>query len=275
MVLLACQSENTIVKYDRSIIPYNLSTPDTLFIMPDALQEISGITFWDQNLLAAIEDEHGIIYFISTRSGQVERKIRFEKDGDYEDITAVDSIIYVLKSDGEIFKIEDFESNNLSAKKFKNHLSAKNNTEGLCYIPSKQILWIACKESAKKNSKSRSIFSFNLSTDQLSAEEIFTIKYEEANQFYQAKYQTEKELVLMPSAIAVHPVNNDIYILSGPAKLLIILGSTYDVKEIVKLPTFYATQAEGIAFTPDGDLFIASEGKGAKATIAYFKNSYE
>ena len=49
-------SENTVVA-----INYNLSNPDKIYVLPNSLKEVSGITETDASSIACIQDEKGIL----------------------------------------------------------------------------------------------------------------------------------------------------------------------------------------------------------------------
>ena len=72
-----------------------------------------------------------------------------------------------------------------------------------------------------------------------------------------------------PSAAAVHPLEKRLYILASSGNLLVITDFKGKVQEVYRLnPTLYP-QAEGIAFAPNGDLYISNEAKLGKPTLLY------
>jgi len=75
---------------------YNLNTP-FLLNLPAELDEISGVAFYPKDSsVFAIGDEYGWLYKIPlTSSGKSIRKWKFSSDGDYEDLTMIDTIFYV------------------------------------------------------------------------------------------------------------------------------------------------------------------------------------
>jgi len=97
------------VKTDTSI-GYNLSAADRVYVLPEVLQEISGITEIDSSTIACIQDEREIVFMYDLNSSQIIRQIDCGYTGDYEGITRVDSTLYILRSDGVLSKIKIFES---------------------------------------------------------------------------------------------------------------------------------------------------------------------
>src|SRR5690349_937816 len=79
---------------------YDLNKPKSTFILPDTLREISGITRIDDNTIACIQDENGILFIYDITKNSIKEQYKFNIDGDYEGITRVNNSIYILQSDG-------------------------------------------------------------------------------------------------------------------------------------------------------------------------------
>ena len=60
----------------------------------------------------------------------------------------------------------------------------------------------------------------------------------------------------------MHPKTGDWYVLSSASHQLIVTNRQRRVLHVAKLDKQALPQPEGICFAPNGDLFIASEGKG-------------
>ncbi|MCE3280799.1 MAG: hypothetical protein K0S44_2990 [Bacteroidetes bacterium] len=56
------------------------------WIMPKELNEISGISFVDEDLLACVQDEKGTIYLFDLERNLITKRIKFSGKGDYEAI---------------------------------------------------------------------------------------------------------------------------------------------------------------------------------------------
>ena len=85
--------------------------------------------------------------------------------------------------------------------------------------------------------------------------------------------QGKKQVKLRPSAAAINPVTNEVYVLASLNHLLLVtdrkgkLVSTYELD-----PDIYP-QPEGIAFTPWGDLIITNEFvENGSANILVIRN---
>ena len=76
-----------------------------------------------------------------------------------------------------------------------------------------------------------------------------------------------------PSAIGVHPITGDIYVLSTKdTKGLARFSHDGKLKDFQWIDKGLMPQPEGLCFSPDGTLFISSEGKhGKPAQILRFE----
>ena len=242
---------------------YDLSHPSKKWILPEELKEISGQVWIDKNHLLAIEDLHPILYVIKlSGKATVEKQTAFkkvsDKKKDIEDVALVKNTVYALWSHGVLYKIKDWQ-NNPETRKLETPLSKENNTEGLCYDPVSHDLLIACKnesdvEDQKKST--RSVFEFNLKADTLITEPFMLIHKKDF------KKVADEKLEFFPSAIAVHPVTHDIYILSTKdTKCMAVYGYKGELKSFQIIDKDLLLQPEGICFAQDGTLYISSEGK--------------
>jgi len=275
---------NDVIKND---ISYNLSEPDKIYKLPAYLKEISGISYYGNNKMACVQDEHATIYIFNLKKGKVISKIDFGKNADYEDIAVVGNTAYVLRSDGTIFKVENFE-NKFKTTKIKTALKGKNNTEGLFFDKKPNSLLIACKDLPSINSDNlyenfKAIYSFNLAKEELNSQAKFLIdltitdKLQNRGRVEEIYITIAEKLNLLksndsfhPSAIAIHPFSGNLYVISGVEKLLIIMSKTNNVLNIIELDKKIFNQPEGISFSENGDMYISNEGKKGKGNILKF-----
>jgi hypothetical protein len=141
VLLLGCGATFT---NNEKITGYNLTKPDNTFLLPDTLHEVSGLTDIDSTTFACIQDENGILFIYDAKNNVIKKQYTFNLDGDYEGITRVDQNIYVLRSDGTLFEISNYTSDNFKLTSYTTGIPANNN-EGLCYDQENKRLLIACK----------------------------------------------------------------------------------------------------------------------------------
>jgi len=157
-ILLQCQSPQSAAK---DLLPYRFNVPGLTFELDKDLREISGLAWWNTDTLVAIEDESATIYFLSAKDGSILKKTNFGDKGDYEGIAMFERIIYVLRSDGDVFKVDHPLREKSKADKNETDLSQSDDAEGLCYAPQTKSLLIAVKEEGDNKGK-RSIHQLEL-----------------------------------------------------------------------------------------------------------------
>lgn len=247
-----------------SAYKYELKSPAHSWKLPDQLVEVSGNTWIDQDHLILIEDLNPLLYVVKIDGDKLslEKTISFKKDDDekfdIEDVTIVNNVVYALWSHGTLFKISDW-NNTPSVEKIKTFLKKENNTEGLCYDPVSNKLLLACKDEsgiADEKKSTRAVYDFDMTTEQLDKNPFMVIH---KNDFEKV---ADEKLEFNPSAIAVHPITKDIYILSTKdTKCMAVYSHDGKLKDFQFIDKDLMPQPEGICFSPDGKLYISSEGK--------------
>jgi uncharacterized protein YjiK len=248
-------------------IPYRLNTPDETFHLPGVLEEISGLSMGaDGNTLLAVDDETGNIFVIDKNTGELLREIPFWKDGDYEGIELVGEDIFVAKSNGNLYQVQNLGTDTQTVLKHELPLDKAADVEGLAYEPENNRLLVACKgETGIPNA--RAIYALPLETMTLDPEPVYVIYWDSVAAFLQDK----PELSFAPSGLAINPINDRLYVLSSVGKMLLAIDrSSGKVVDVMKLKKKTHPQPEGICFDADGTLFISNEGKGDQATLHRF-----
>jgi uncharacterized protein YjiK len=228
--------------------------------LPAELREISGLAWIDKNRFACVQDEDGEVFIYNTAENKIEKQIPFGGPGDYEGIAVNENTIYVVRSDGRLFEI-DMNSKS-PAKEYKTPLTAQHNVEGLCYDKANDRLLLAAKDEETGNKKQ--IYHFDLTKKELMKQPAYSIDL--SNEMLNTADGKKKKKSIMPSAIAINPRTNDVFITDGPGSRLVILASSGEVKQVHNLGKDFA-QPEGITFSSAGELFISNEGTKNPANI--------
>ncbi|MEN7546773.1 SdiA-regulated domain-containing protein [Rapidithrix thailandica] len=265
-------SKNTEGNAVHPNFPYTLDTPDDEYVLPDILNEISGITYIREGLLACVQDELGIVYIYDAKARKITHEYLFGKEGDYEGIAKVDTVLYIARSDGKLFRLRGFKSKKLKVAEFNTALSKKNDIEGLCYDANNHRLLLACKGKPhlkkKKYKHSRAIYAFDLHTHQLEKEPFAIIDIEEIQ-----KMTGNKKDKFAPSGIVLHPQTQEIYLLSHQGKKIVILSPDgKQIKGIIPIHPEKIRQPEGICFSPNLTLYLSTEASFSQPEIQRFEN---
>ena len=268
---------------------YNFSKPSEKITLPEILHEVSGLTMIDQNSFACIQDELGTVFFYNIETKNIFRQINFENEGDYEGISKVGNDLYILRSDGHLTKLENYESQNYKIKTYDTKVPAKDN-EGLCYDRANSRLLIGCKSKlniAPENKDLRAIYGFDLNTATLSTKPVFEFDVAEMNAFAEKNgikmpskrkktgEKKEGSLKFKMSAIAIHPLSKKLYLISAIDHLLFVFDKNGKPEYVELLDAKLFNKAEGITFLANGDLLITNEGQDNKPTVLRFNMQSE
>lgn len=243
---------------------YDLNNP-FLIKLPVELDEISGLAFYAKDTsVFAIGDEFGWLYKIPLTSGRPIHKWKFSSEGDYEDLAMVDKVFYVLQSNGNITAFT-FDDHNQILKQNQDFPMSGNEFEILYYDPHLFKLTMICKDCEMDKKKALTVFYYNLLNkrfDDSSSINVTAI----------ANMIGEKKIKFKPSAAAINPVTDELYIVSSVNKLLIVADRKGNPKKTYPIDAALFKQPEGITFTPEGDMIISNESADrGVANLLFFK----
>jgi len=266
---------------------YDLTSPNAIYTLPAALREISALAYVDPMTLVCVEDEHGVLYTYNPTTSSIATQMTFSAEGDYEGVARVAQTMYVLRSDARLFEVTGYSSKAPRVKVYETQIPAKD-SEGLCYDATRHRLLIAAKSKSGNGAEfkdKRMVYEFDLKTMSMREEPAFTFDPQKITEFAQhsgialpQQKKTKKGgagsppvVNLMPSAIGVHPITGQLYLLSASSHLLLVFNMDGTVEDIELLDPKLFNKAEGITFNEKGDLFISNEGEDKPATILRFK----
>lgn len=233
--------------------------------LPDVLDEVSGIAWAKDGSLVMVEDEHATLYVYNLMDNKLDREINFGENGDFEGVALNDSIAFAVRSDGNIFQIDNYLGENPKTTNFQSSLSHKNNVETLAIDPTNQRLLLAPKDEDPTDKKTKGLYGFDLNTGEMYKEQLFSLNmFDPALENYKEK---KAERTFRPSDLAINPQTGEYYIIEGVNPKLLILSPEGKIKTVFELDEDHFPQPEGITFSPDGRLFISNEGHGKPATV--------
>lgn len=252
-LLLACGPTRTeIIAHPPG---YNLETAQ-LLRLPVVLNEISGLSYYAKDSsLFAIQDEDGYLYKIFPYRKDSMFRWKFAGPGDFEDLLLYNQSFYILRSDGDIFHCYVGDTVSTVVYDFPDH---GNEFESIYFDPDRHLFKLVCKDCEADKKSSVSTYSFDPRTNQFVADS-FKI---DAKQL--ARTQNQNKIKFKPSAAAIHPVTRKLYLVSAVNNLLVVANRDGSIDNAYALNKKIYKQPEGIAFAPDGTMFISNEfaGKG-------------
>lgn len=268
-------------------VPYDLKAYSDMYVLDPKLIEISGLSYDSEtDQFLAINDEKGNIYIMSASDMSISKEIDFGGKGDYEGIELVDGVAYVVKSNGTIYTYNI--KTNTDGINHKTVLTSANDIEGLATHPSGKGLLLACKEQSniegvEKLKKTKCLYYFDLSDHKLQEKPFLSIADEDllsrVEELYGSTGLSKTALKKLdsriksfsPSAVAYHPIDGTLYVLSSVGNSLITLSATGKILTISFLDENIHQQPEGLCFDSKGNMYISNEGRGLVAKIYQYK----
>jgi len=246
--------------------PYILDKPTQVYKLPEVLR---------------------VIY--DTDQCEINRRIGYGKNADYEGVTFAKDDAFVLRTNGNIYRILAFDSGQPIRQKYKSLLNRKNNTKGIAYEPKKNRVLAICKDGYATGDgnfiEQLAIFPYDLDSNTVADSVAYSLNIDQLKRYAElAEPETYREVFPMfyisnlttfpiyPSALAVHPKTGDIYIASGAGGLLFVLNSDGVLVHIERLRQDSYLQIEGLVFRPNGALLMASEGKDEPGELYEFQS---
>lgn len=263
---------------------YVFAEPDERFILPEELDEISGLTLLDDGRLGAIQDEEGILYVIDPDSGLVLERREFGRRGDYEAVDFAEGRLFILRSDGHVMRFDDGASVASEPVTFDLDIPRRCDAEGLRYDAPRQRLLVSCKDEPGPGLEvERAVYGFDQDGRKLQDEPVYIVDSRlvtanlpdhPVNRAVRSVLSDKVDLSgFRPSELAIHPITGELFILSSVRETLLSLGPGGEVSALWVLPSTELNQPEGMVFLPNGDLFIASEA-GDQDRAVLFRFNY-
>lgn len=246
--------------------PYDLERPDRVIWLPDYLEEVSGLSMYGPQQLAMHHDEKGRMFVFDLAKEEIVQRVRFEGSGDFEGIEKVGDFIYAIKSNGKLYR---FHQNIQGVvEELDTPFDEKNNVEGIGFDPQENLLLFALKGSGDTKDievKGKAIYGYDLTKKTFRKFPIYALSNKEL------KRVMGDDFDFSPSAIAVHPISREVYVLSAKDRALLIFGTDKKPKSLTALKSTIFPQPEGIAFNANGDLYISNEQEGEGGTLLWFR----
>jgi len=246
---------------------YDFSKP-----FPDKLdlkiKEISGVV-WDSHndYFISHNDEKPVIYFLDRDTKAITGEYQFSTEkGDYEDIAMVNKDVYVLRSDGMLYRITiDSTGKRNSFDMGKIGLSTKVDFETLYYDADRKALVMICKNCETDDKKTVSAYPYYIDSIGFDTKPLYTIDAAKI-----AELSPRKTSKFQPSAARIHPVTKQLFIISSASNQLVIADTNGAVASVIMLAKNLFPQPEGLTFKSNGDMYISNEAVTSKATLLKF-----
>tara|TARA_B100000678_G_scaffold164615_1_gene137448 strand:- start:66 stop:911 length:846 start_codon:yes stop_codon:yes gene_type:complete len=226
--------------------------------LPEILEEVSGISWIGNNKIACIQDEDGTIFIYNLKTSQLENKIDFANKGDYEDIVVFENDAYVLRSDGILFRVENYLTSP-TVTEYSTFNDDSRNVEGLTLDKNYNRLLLAVKDEKHKEKAFKGIYAFDLVTKKFQ----FLPKYkiDMKDEIFKNLAVKKTHKLMRPSALTFTNNAEEIYYLDGAQPKFLISDNEGNLKKLYQLNEEEFNQPEGITISPGNRIFISNEGK--------------
>ena len=232
------------------------------------IKEISGVV-WDNHKdeFIAHNDEKGTVFYLDKNNAGIVKEFQFSTSkGDYEDIAIANDNVYVLRSDGMLYRIvTDSADHQKSFDLGKIELSGQVDFETLYYDADKKALIMICKNCDADVKKAVSAYAYYPDSIGFVNKPIYSIDVSKVKEL--SPRETSR---FQPSAARIHPVLKKIFILSSASNQLVITDLDGNVEGVYMLSKNLFPQAEGLTFKTNGEMFISNEALTSRATLLKF-----
>jgi uncharacterized protein YjiK len=247
---------------------YDIKKPD-MRELGKSVNEISGLSYnYDDSSLLAVSDSKRKIFQIDLQHEKLkDYSEKIYTQSDFEDIVKLDTVTYVLISDGTLISMPLKVADSSQTTVYPTPFTGKNDFETLYFDPEANGLVIICKEcEEEKGQHRRTAYLFDLATKTFNDAPFYSISTEDVKAIVK-----NDDAEFRPSAAAIHPIEKNLYILASAGQLMVITDLKGKVLEAFNLNPDLYPQPEGLAFSPNGTMYISNEGKYGKPTLLVFK----
>jgi uncharacterized protein YjiK len=237
--------------------------------LPKQLREISGLALGADERLFAHDDERAVIYEIDWHHGRVSKAFALGdpplKD-DFEGIAIAGTDFYLVTSAGVLYRAaEGDDGAHLAYERVDTGTGQRCEIEGLAYDVRRALLLLGCKAPREASLRGRvSVFAWAPERRAIDERASFSVP---EKQFAAAIDATH----FNPSSIEVSRDGSRLYLLAGRQRVLAEVDLNGGLVAVTPLPAKQHRQPEGLAIGPHGEMFIADEGGGGRATLAIYR----
>jgi uncharacterized protein YjiK len=237
------------------------------FELPDRLAEVSGLAFSEDGQLYAHQDESGLVYRIDPETGDVDQGFTLGSPDapvrdDFEGLAVAGDRFFLVSSRGLLYEFRRAaEGEAAPARLTDTGLGRGCEVEGLAFDASARSLLVACKTVAPHPDEIR-IHRLPLDPDTPIPPPVrvpfrHLVPFGLTDGFH-------------PSGIDVDPATGSFILVAAREEAIVEVSPEGRVLSVFGLGRGRHPQAEGVAFGPDGRLYIADEGHGRRARLTVY-----
>lgn len=244
------------------------AAPLAQWVLPPALQEISGLALTRDGRLLAHDDEVGQVWEVDYRRGVLVKRFSLGPAavrGDFEGMTVAHDVVFLLASNGKLYEFpEGRDGEQVAYKVHDTGLKKQCEFEGVAFDPGSDALLLACKHVHDKAVRGALvIYRWSLKSDGGAPLSRLTVPL--AGMIAPNGWTN-----LEPSDITVDPLTGNYVLVASKEKALIAVTPAGAPVFAHPLPAGHS-QPEGVAITKDSILLISDEGGQGPGIITLYR----
>jgi uncharacterized protein YjiK len=241
--------------------------PVAKWIMSEELKEISGLALTADGRLLAHDDELSRVFEIDPRKGVIVKSFMFGNGlrGDFEGITVAGEDIWVIKSNGKLYRFREGENGTkVPYASFDTKLGKECEFEAVAYQADSSWLVLPCKNARGKGLDDELvIYRWRIGSN--GAEGITRLEVPVSEVAGKNKWKRFRA-----SDMAIDPATGDYVLISSLEHGLVVMKPDGEVIDSRSLPGKHH-QAEGVAITKDSILIISDEATSKPAAVTLYR----
>jgi uncharacterized protein YjiK len=269
----AARKDSTLLAQREARLSENLARSDSSsraaplarWELPHGLREISGLALSPDGRLFAHDDNNAVVYQIDYRRGAIVKQFQLGDklvQGDFEAITVAGDRMYLLTSDGILYRFpEGDDHSRVAYNEIDTGLGKKCEFEAMTYEAAGNALILACKTVYQKSlGHELVLYRWGLPngeplTRMTVSEDVIVGKHDDKGELH-------------PTDITVDPASGHLVVLTKDGHLIELMPDGSFVA-VHKLPDRHH-QPEGLAITADGFVLVSDEAGPRPASITAY-----
>jgi uncharacterized protein YjiK len=234
--------------------------------LDNKLKDISGIA-WDKkrDVFFAELNNTDKLFILERDTKHIIRVDSLGEKGDYSDVVVVDSIPYILRSDGVLFKCAISSIGGAALVELAKLPKEENGFESMFYDLNRKALIILGKSGPTENDDKINAYAYYIDSSGLDRKPLFQVDKKIIRQL-----SPRKSSELEPTAAGINPIQQKLYILSSSSRQLVITDMNGKPEGVYVLIPAMFPDPTGICFQKNGDMYICNKGSSSAPIILKF-----
>lgn len=260
---------------------FDLQHPNSVQTLPMGIQPFSDVTLFDSTHLIGLDGKNGSLFMYDMVANSVSPFLSWDLGAKICNISTMDSTLLLVDDAKHIhFLYSPYDEASLKTLNLDNEQFEA--TSVCIHQESHRLFLMTSNEERTEGYSSSSVYAYNLNQQKLNAQPLFSISGEDIEAFaIQNKLiaphsdlsiidDTLESMNFTPSAIAVHPKTNEIYVLSRGDHSLVVFNQFGEIVNFTSLDKTTFSNPSAMTFKKNGDLVI-TDGNMMNPTVIQVK----